>query len=51
MPLGLIWHQQLAQGGSIEKIQRSWPHMTVEEITHIIEIATRRYQAGANQRR
>ena len=51
MPIGLIWHQQLARGLRIEDIAARWPEMTVEEIARIVDVASRRYHADANQRR
>lgn len=51
MPLGLIWSQQLTRGARLEDIAAKWPDMTVEEIARIVEVASRRYCAGANQRK
>lgn len=50
MPLGLIWQQQLAQGVSLTDIAARWPDLTVDEIARIVDVATRRYRASANQR-
>lgn len=52
MPLGLIWSLQLARGDiCLDDIAAKWPEMTREEIARIVEVASRRYHASANQRK